>query len=437
MPNRPARRWGFCCNVSPTRRCQRGSSDTGPWGSPQRERARDPTLGVYVARLRTMVDGPVREELTSNVRTIGDMVRADAENYENAYKDLRLYVMLVTAPDHLEPEWAANGIAEAWAGALRSDAPEAASSPPTRATMSTPLATHPAWVWKPDEAVLGRARSKLSSQPLEEIHTGGCSAKPKGSPPSGPRSSSCPSAQYFSARGGVMVPGAYTKEGWQKVHAALETTGVKLLIEPWVFGGKALEQTDAQRTSSAERQKEILFPALHPSMERLARRRHGRDTQQLALGYRRAARPLRTDGPYLRLFRAISENAILDMGATTMVGKAVDKGKDFFASATDKLMGVDAGTTERQVSPSNGISSPFCASPSGILAGPSPTPPRRRSASISRSSRRSRWPSVNEGSPRRADPEDFDRELARTSSVVERLLGGFDSAHAPGRSSRC
>ena len=148
-----------------------------------------------------------------------------------------------------------------------------------------------------------------------------------------------------------MVPGAYTKEGWQKVHAALETTGVKLLIEPWVFGGKALEQTDAQRTSSAERQKEIYFQRYIRAWNDLL----GGVTVETPSNLRLAIDELRalseTDGPYLRLFRAISENAILDMGATTMVGKAVDKGKDFFASATDKLMGVDAGTTERQVSP--------------------------------------------------------------------------------------
>ena len=231
------------------------------WGLRSASALRDPTLGVYVARLRTMVDGPVREELTSNIRTIGDMVRADAENYENAYKDLRLYVMLVTAPDHLEPEWAANGIAEAWAGALRSDAQGAELATHARYYVDA-LATHPAWVWNPTKrswvapvASSRRSRSKRFS-------TGGCSAKPKGSPPSGPR-------KIFSRPVGSILRGTRRCDGARRLHqrgVAEGSRGARNHRREAAHRAVGLrrqgpEQNDAQRTSSAERQKEILSSA--------------------------------------------------------------------------------------------------------------------------------------------------------------------------------
>ena len=116
------------------------------------------------------------------------------------------------------------------------------------------------------------------------------------------------------------------------------------------------------------------------------------------------------------------------MGATTMVGKAVDKGKDFFASATDKLMGVDAGTTERQVSPVERHFKPLLRFAFGDSGG---SKPDAAPAALSQYLAQLTTLEVALGQMKeaRGEPtEDFDRELARTSSVVERLLGGFDSA---------
>ena len=57
------------------------------------------------------------------------------------------------------------------------------------------------------------------------------------------------------------------------------------------------------------------------------------------------------DGPYTRLFRVVTENATLDMEPPTLIGKALEKGKDMAAGAADKLMGKDGGSPDRQVSP--------------------------------------------------------------------------------------
>ena len=92
------------------------------------------------------------------------------------------------------------------------------------------------------------------------------------------------------------------------------------------------------------------------------------------------------------------------MGATTMVGKAVDKGKDFFASATDKLMGVDAGATERQVSPVERHFKPLLRFAFGDSGGSKPdAAPAALSQYLAQLTTLEVALGRNEGSPRRAD----------------------------------
>ncbi|MGC4088534.1 MAG: type VI secretion system membrane subunit TssM [Polyangiaceae bacterium] len=271
--------------------------------------------GVYVERLRAMVEGDVKTQLTSDVRSIGDLMRTDIRNFQSAYEDLKLYVML-TQPQRLQAEFATRRLSQVWARALHSTAESDQKRLESHAARYVAgLAADPSWAWKPDTTALVRAQGKLSMLPIDELRFSWLNEAAQGAPPIRPEKIFFgASAQYWKTRGNVEVPGLYTKLGWDKVRPLLESPDARLELEPWVLGHESAVEVDTKE-NAAERLRDLLFPALHRGLVGLlrgARRRRADGHAGRADGAARAVggrRPLRAPVPHVEREHAARHHA--------------------------------------------------------------------------------------------------------------------------------
>ncbi|HEY3252757.1 MAG TPA: type VI secretion protein IcmF/TssM N-terminal domain-containing protein, partial [Polyangiaceae bacterium] len=230
----------------------------GFWGPRSAPALRSAVHDVYLQRLRAIVSGPVREDLTANVRNIGTLVRVDAENFKSAYEDLKLYLMLVQ-PEHLNLDWAAPHLTQAWLSAMGGEGRSSREKieDHSRRYLQA-LAADPSWAWPADATVIARARGRLVSQPLDELRYGWLVEKTKEVPSIKPSKIFFgASAQYFSARDNVEVRGLYTAPGWEIVRRALESSDAEFDFEPWVLGQDLARVNDGG--TGTKRLRELYF----------------------------------------------------------------------------------------------------------------------------------------------------------------------------------
>jgi type VI secretion system protein ImpL len=386
--------------------------------------------GHYLRKLRATVDGPVKDQVTADVRAVGDLMRTDAQNFESAYNDLKLYVMLLTAPDYLDVDWGSVRLSEEWEQSLHaatnvdSDRLKAHSK-----SYIDALALDKTWRWQPDEQALGRARGALLRQPLEQLQYGWLIGSAKGVPPiKAQKVVTGPAAQYVIARPGVEVPGPYTKLGWEKVREALKTSGTRIVVEPWVLGGTPQDLGDVRKTS-ADLLRKMYF-------ERYVRAWYdffaGFDVQtptDIRSAIDELAALTEPRGPHDLLFRALVDNARLELEAPSLLGKLMQKGAEAIASASAQLTGRDAGPDERAISPVEREFEPLLRFAEGDSGGGRPD----GSAALRQyiSELRKLDVSLTQLRESRTEPTaQFEAELARTATAVEALLGaaGFDAA---------
>jgi type VI secretion system protein ImpL len=388
----------------------------------------EPVLALYLQRVRAVVDGPVREQVKGDVRAVADLVRTDAENFQSAYDDLKLYVMM-TSVDHLKPEWASEKLAEKWARAIGADDSGGSEKLVAHAKYYLDgLAANPAWAWTTDEAILARARSRLSQQPLEELQYGWLVSSAKGVPPiRAEKIFYGPVAQYVTARGDVQVPGVYTKAGWEKVRAALESESAQLVIEPWVLGG-ATKSTDDVRKASTERLREIYFQRYERAWSDLLAGLNVQTPGDIRMAVDELRAIAESDGPYARLFRTLADNASLDMTAPSLVGKALEKGKETLSGAAAKITGADAqAPAERAISPVERHFKPLIRFAFGESGGSKDGPPSALNQYLAQLT--TLEVALSQLMESKSEPTaEFQSELSRTAGVIQRLLGGFDPA---------
>lgn len=384
--------------------------------------------GLYLDRLRAMVKGPVQAQLLGDVRATADLVRMDSQNFQVAYDDLKLYLML-SRPEHLNASWAAPQLAKAWARALGSSASTDEEKLAAHAKYYIDaLAQDASFVWSADAAAISGAQGRLSSVPLEELRYGWLVEAAKGVPAIRPdKVFFGPAAQYFNSRSNVEVPGMYTLLGWQKIRALLDSPDARLSLEPWVLGIKALTVTDTQQ-SGAEQLRELYF------------RRYIKAWTDFIAGLQVVAPSdvkvaldeLRvisaSDGPYVRLFKVIAENARLDVSEPkTLAEQALEKGKQV---AAEKLP--DAGDAGTPAAPPRVISSverafePLLVFGFGeASAGRADVAPSKLSLYLAQLT--TLEANLSQLTETQADPaQQFDAALATTSTSVQTLLGGLD-----------
>ncbi|HET7538604.1 MAG TPA: type VI secretion system membrane subunit TssM [Polyangiaceae bacterium] len=399
----------------------------GFWGPRSAPALRAAVQDVYLQRLRAIVSGPVRDDLTANVRDIGNLVRVDAENFKSAYDALKLYLMLVQ-PDHLNVDWAVPHLSQVWLDAMGGEGHSSREKVEDHSRRYLQaLAADASWAWPAEASLIARARGRLASQPLEELRFSWLVEKTKGVPSIKPSKIFFgASAQYFSARENVEVRGLYTAAGWEIVRAALESSDAEFDFEPWVLG------QDLTRLSGTgpggKRLRDLYF-------ERYVRAWLdfiGALSVAASPDIRTADDELRTlteaNGPYIRLFRTISDNTTLDMEPVSLAGKALAKGEALAASAAAKaLPGVDAGIAKpREVSSVERQFQPLNEFAFGDPNKGKDSPPSGLNQYLAQLS--TLEVALSQLSESRTAPDDqFGNELGRTAGAVQRLLAGLDS----------
>ncbi len=383
--------------------------------------------GIYIDRLRAMVEGPVKSQLVSDVRAVGDLMRTDIKNFQSAYEDLKLYVML-TQPQHLDKEFAAKRLSTVWARSLHSDSESDQQRLQAHAARYVEaFAQDPLWVWKADATALSRAQGKLSMLPIDELRFSWLTEAAEGAPPIRPEKIFFgASAPYWKTRGNVEVPGLYTALGWEKVRPLLESPDARLELEPWVLGQKSMIDLNDSRQNAAERLRDLYFQRYVAAWSDFLAGLDVEAPKDMPSALMELRALAEADGPYVRLFRTLNENARLDISPSTLLGKAMEKGKEMADKAIDKLKGGDAGTPPREISSVERQFQPllrfaFGDNPSGKADG-APTGLAQYLVQLN-----TLYVSLSQLAESRAEPSaDFAAELSRTSAAVQILLGGTD-----------
>jgi type VI secretion system protein ImpL len=397
----------------------------GPYAAPPLLEA---TKQVYLDRLRSLVKGPVQTELVADVRATADLVRMDSQNFQTAYDDLKLYLMLCQT-EHLDAAWATPRLAKVWAKALGSGASTDEAKLAAHAKYYVEaLVTDKTFAWSPDLAAISGAQGRLSSVPIEELRYGWLVEAAKGVPAIRPdKVFFGPAAQYWNALDNVQVPGMYTALGWQKVRTLLESPDTRLELEPWVLGKDLITSADTKKTG-AEQLRELYFQRYVKAWsEFIAGLSVVAPTEMKA-----ALDELRvisaSDGPYVRLFKVISENVRLDVTPPkTLAEQALEQGK---AVAVDQLAsaGVDAGAPPpaRPVSPVERQFEPLLTFGFGeASAGKADAAPSKLSLYLAQLT--TLEAALGQLAETNASPaQEFDAALSRTATSVQTLLGGLD-----------
>ncbi len=295
------------------------------WGPYTARPVRDALRGLYLERLRETAEGPLREQLSASVRSVGDLPNLDPESFTSGYDALHLYLMM-TDPSRLEPEWATSELARVWAEASQRGALGNGTASSHVDNYVTQLAADKSWAWSEDGILVERARGRLASMPVDVIAYSALEAAAKGAPPDPSRSdlSVGNAARFLTTKGRVEVPGLYTRLGWEKVRPLLKEDK-EMHFAPWVLGqgsstGEASWSIEQLRSQYFERYERawydfflglnIATPAtLRAAIEELA-----------AIG--------KVDGPYVRLFRRFADNVRLEFEKPTLLEKIVDKVED-------------------------------------------------------------------------------------------------------------
>jgi type VI secretion system protein ImpL len=392
----------------------------GLWGSYTASSLYEPVRRLYVNRLRKVVDGPIRAEVAGDVRSAGNMVRMDSENFRAAYDDLKLYLML-SEPQHLNAEWAEQHLAEKWSRASVSPNGDPAELRAHAHYYVQALAREPGIAWSVEPEVVSRARGTLFGQRLEEFQYQWLLASAKDSPPVVPEQFFMGAASRFADwRKTVAVPGAYTKDGWEKIKAALYSSDGHVAVEPWVLGRASEKSAD---DASSERLQKIYFDRyVRAWLDFLgAIVVHTPGDLPAAIDELRALSD--ENGPYVRLFQAVVQNARLDMSPPMTPKGVVEKGVKKLQKRAEKMLAdpteTEAGAPE--VSPVEiKLSSLVKFGDAAIAAsGVNQYVDQLRSLSVA----------LGQLSESKAEPTaQFQESLAKTASVVERLLAGLDPA---------
>ncbi|HEY0467008.1 MAG TPA: ImcF-related family protein, partial [Polyangiaceae bacterium] len=233
------------------------------------------------------------------------------------------------------------------------------------------------------------------------------------------------SAQYFSARDNVEVRGMYTAGGWERVRAALASSDAEFDFEPWVLGQDIVRGGDG---SGAKRLRELYFERYVRAWSDFM----GALSVAASPNIKTADDELRVlteaNGPYIRLFRTLSDNTTLDMEPVSLTDKALAKGENLAAQALAKAApGVDAGLAkEREISSVERHFQPlnqFAFSDAGKSKDAPPSGLNQYLAQLT-----TLEVALTQLTESRSEPGDeFGNELSRTASAVQRLLGGLDS----------
>ena len=292
---------------------------------------------VYASALSRLVLTPARRALEERIRSFdGGPVRT-TENFNRDFDALKLYLML-GSPEHVDPSWAAPRLLRAWSQAAHvAPAREELLMGPVTYLLAG-QAQRSIEPWPLDAGLVRRARALLAQVPQMDRLYESLVRDANTEIPSVARESVFYGAigPFVMSRSGVRVAGAYTAQGWGRVRQLLGAQKSRLMEEGWVLGdssdGAAAEVTDHLRTLYFDR----YVAAWRDFLADLAIR----DPENAEIALTELNALAEPEWPYLRLVRALRENAVLDTGEEGLVERAA-------AVVDGGALGVPAALKER------------------------------------------------------------------------------------------
>lgn len=397
----------------------------GFWGPRPAKALRPKVKNLYLARLRRVIEGPVQEQLASEVRGIGNLVNTDAANFREAYEQLKLYLMLGNPEQRLDPGWARPKLAGAWARATRSDSPRENLDSHAGYYVEQ-LKRDASWAWKLDPSAVARAQGRLSQLPLDDLRYGWLEEQTRDIPPiRAEKIFFGPSAQYFTAVGQPEVPGLYTALGWAKVKAALASPDANVRVESWVLGQDLLVEEGGD---GLDRLRDLYFKRYVQAWSDFLNALDVAPPPDLPAAIEELRTLSEADGPYTRLFRTLSDNVKLEMEDPSLKEKIVGKAKELAAKVMPSPSASAAGAAPpREISPVEKhydalLRFAFGDAPSGEQSA-APSGLSQYLAQLT-----SLEVALSQLSEANDEPTaEFASELDRTAASVKRLLGGLDT----------
>ena len=286
---------------------------------------------AYVGHLNHAMAEPAQKKMELDLTAIGMAAGVQSSQYGKMYDRVKLYVML-TAPQHLNVDWATPQLARLWGQLLTDESAETAkeTTPHVRYYLDL-LKRGEIPPWRVEQKVLDRARSVLLRAPSLErtydllVHEANDHVSPitreiifYGSV-----------APYVTSKKGEQgerVLGAYTREGWEKIRKLLTTESSRLSGEQWVLGEVPNDKdVEAQIAKLRKLYFERYIAAWRTFLLDLEAARPVESTSSLD----QLSALSEPEWPYLRLLRTLHENTALVLEEPpTLVESITEKVED-------------------------------------------------------------------------------------------------------------
>lgn len=299
------------------------------WGMYAGDNLYEPLRTVYVANLQTAFALPSKARLEDELRAVGDSSTLTTDQYNTHFNRLRAYLEMCDI-EHLELEWEPSALTEAWGRALGAN----------QKADKEVLKGHVAYyveltkrkeipLWHCDANLVNRVRSILRrlSQADRDYSALVRDANENVAPIT--RDTVFLNTAFGSyitskSRPEVLVPGAFTKLGWELyVRGRLGKDRAKqLAADRWVLGENqaiSVEQMEKLLADVRDRYFTNFSRAWAEFIRDLDVRKP--DSNQTALEELSALSEV--PWPYLRLTRVLGENVLLEEAKTDQVASAV------------------------------------------------------------------------------------------------------------------
>ncbi len=210
------------------------------WGMYTGEILHPALTDAYAGHLERGMASPARKKLELQLSTIGMSQSIPPSQYGEMYDGLKLYLML-TQIEHLDLDWATPRLTRLWGEILHDERAETLErmTPHVRYYLEL-IQSERIPKWPEQSKLVSKARSVLLRAPqLDRIYDLLVrEANEQVAPIRRENIFYGSVAPYVTSKKELVVQGAYTREGWDRIHKLLGTERNRLTGEKWVLGEK-------------------------------------------------------------------------------------------------------------------------------------------------------------------------------------------------------
>jgi type VI secretion system protein ImpL len=210
---------------------------------------------IYFDRFERVLWGDTRARLMANLRGLPETPGASAE-YGAVYDLLKAHLITTSHPQESTPEFLGPVLLGQWTGGLQPEEERSALALRQFAFFGSELRFGNPYSHPPEEATIARTRVLLQQfSNVEQFYQVMISEASSAHPP----------IQFETAFPGAgsivtnsyVVPGAFTKPGWETVQASLSNVDQLFAREDWVVGERAVSAEDRVRLAQELRSRYV------------------------------------------------------------------------------------------------------------------------------------------------------------------------------------